>query len=315
MKLINKIILYITLLFIYTNSYAAVAWSDNTNEQTWGFLEVLWNIFTVDLLFKIIFAIVSIIFTLIISKLIKTKFFDYLESKSWSDEDWREEMIAVITRSINVIILLLWFTVTLSILGVDLGIFIWWIWFWIWFTLKWFLTNFVAWIMIVTQWAYHVWDIVTVLNKTWTIKKIYSLYTSIEQFDWVIFNIPNIAFMEEPVTNFYTNDKRRVEIDVWVDYSTDLVKAKKIMLQISESFPYILKAPHSDIFIQEFWDNWIKLSLRFWINSKDNFFEIKSNVTETINHMFKVNWIKVAFSQVVLSTRVWEEKLKEIIKD
>jgi len=110
--------------------------------------------------------------------------------------------------------------------------------------------------------------------------------------------------LEENVSNFYTNDKRRVEIKLWVDYDSDIIKTKKIILRVIEQFPSILKAPNPEILIVDFWDNSINLSLRFWINSKDdNYFEIKSNVNETINLAFKQSWIVIPFPQVMISNR------------
>jgi small-conductance mechanosensitive channel len=59
------------------------------------------------------------------------------------------------------------------------------------------------------------------------------------------------------------------------------------MLQVLNQFPNILKAPQANIFVDKFDDSSINLNLRFWINSSDEFFLIKSNVTETINLAFK----------------------------
>jgi len=69
--------------------------------------------------------------------------------------------------------------------------------------------------------------------------------------------------------NFHTNDKRRVNVDLGVDYDTDIVKAKKIMIQVTERFPNILKAPFPNVLVTEMADSSINLSLKFWINSKD----------------------------------------------
>ena len=155
----------------------------------------------------------------------------------------------------------------------------------------------------VTQWSYHNWDLIRIWDKIWNITKINSLFTEVEQFDGVIFFIPNVKFLENEVENFNQNDKRRVEINIWVDYDTDIVKAKKIMLKIVNNFPLILKSPDPSIFVTNFSDSSIDLSLRFWINSSWEYFQIKSNVTETINLAFKEYGIKIPYPQLTLSTR------------
>jgi small conductance mechanosensitive channel len=64
------------------------------------------------------------------------------------------------------------------------------------------------------------------------IRRINALFTEVEQFDGVIFYIPNVKFLENEVENFNTNSKRRVEIEIGVDYSTDIIKAKKVIMQV-----------------------------------------------------------------------------------
>jgi small-conductance mechanosensitive channel len=64
-----------------------------------------------------------------------------------------------------------------------------------------------------------------------------------------------------------------------------------------------LKAPEASVFITKFDDSSINLSLRFWINSKWEYFSTKSNVTETINLAFKQYWITIPFPQITLSNR------------
>jgi len=155
----------------------------------------------------------------------------------------------------------------------------------------------------VTQWFYHLWDVIEVVGRTWTIKKIHALFTEIEQFDWVIFFVPNVKFLEEDISNYHSNDKRRVSIDIWVDYDTDILKAKKIMMQVIEKFPNVLQTPLPDVLITKMDDSSINLSLRFWINSKDKYFDTQSNVTETVNLAFKNAWIVIPFPQITLSNR------------
>jgi len=89
---------------------------------------------------------------------------------------------------------------------------------------------------------------------------------------------------------------------VQVDYDTDIVKAKSVINKVLENFP-MLQAPASDIIVESLGDNGILLRVRFWIGSKDSYFTLKSNVTETINLAFKQSGITIPFPQVTLSNR------------
>lgn len=297
----KKTLLYfIIFILTFTNAFAITDWQKELNQAKENTNKLL-EIFSLDMLINIVFAIFAILITIVISKIVDLKIKKFIE-KWWEGEN-REELFWVISRTANISILAIWFTVVLGILGIDMWIFLWWLWFWIWFTLKIFLSNFIAWIIMVTQWSYHNWDIIELNSRIWKIRKINSLFTEVEQFDGIVFFIPNVKFLEEEVKNFNINDKRRITIEIWVEYETDIVQAKKIMLQVVNNFPYILKTPESNVFIDKFDENWIKLNLQFWINSQWNIFETKSNVTETINLAFKKYWIKIPYKQITLSNR------------
>ena len=303
MNKFNLSFLFYVLISIYSFDNVYALTSGDEKEIAEENVNILLSFFSAEVFLNIIFAIISIVLIFFITKVLNSKLTGYLEGMySWEGSGW-EEIIWVVTRTINVSMLIIWSSITLSILWIDMWIFMWWIWFWLGFTLKTFLTNFVAWITMVTQWFYHNWDIIEIWWKMWKIIKIHALFTVIEQFDWVMFFIPNTKFMEENVSNYYLNDKRRIDIEISVDYNTDITKAKKIIIKVLESYPWILSTPDFDIIVDKLGDCWILLNVRFWINSKDNYFQIKSNVIETINLLFKQSNIIIPFPQITISNR------------
>ncbi len=294
----KKISLIFFFLFIFLEKSFAI-WNeiDKTKEN----VSFISSFFSTELLLNIVFATIVIIATFALAKWMSFRIANYIE-KTWNWES-REELVWVLTRVSNISILTLWSAISLWILWVDMAIFMWGLWFWLGFTLKIFLSNFIAWVIMVTQWSYHNGDLIEINGKIWIIRKINALFTEVEQFDWIIFFVPNVKFLENEVKNFNTNDKRRVEINVWVDYDTDLIKAKKVIMQVLNNFPNILKAPEPDILITDFGDSSINISVRFWIDSRWEYFSTKSNVTETINLAFKQAWIIIPFPQITLSNR------------
>ena len=304
----RKISLFILFSFTYLNKTFAAIWA-NEVEKSKEHVSFISSFLSTELLLNIVFATLVIIITFALAKAVSMRIESYItRAGNW---EAREELIWVLTRVSNISILSLGSAIALGILWVDMWIFMWGLGFWLGFTLKIFLSNFIAWVIMVTQWTYHNWDLIEIWSKMWYIRKINALFTEVEQFNGVIFYIPNVKFLEDEVLNYNTNDKRRVEIKVWVDYETDLLKAKKVMLQVLNQFPNILKAPASNIFVDKFDESSINLTLRFWISSSDEYFLIKSNVTETINLAFKQAGITIPFPQVTLSNRE-DFKLKVI---
>jgi len=159
----------------------------------------------------------------------------------------------------------------------------------------------------VTQWTFKNKDLIEINWKKGYINKINSLTTEAVWLDWVKFTIPNSLFLEEKVLNYTSNDKRRLELDLELDKDTDITKAKKIITNVIDSFPSILKSPESQVWIT--WvTNWnINVKIIFWMYSRDisewYFFTIKSNILETLNLAFRKYWIKIPFNQIMISKR------------
>lgn len=304
-----KFLLYFYLfeLLFFTQDVLAVVSQNVVSKQDLATsnenVSIIFSFISKDLIINIVFAFFVMVWTFFLAKFLTSKIISHLEKSSKWDWNNKEELIWVLSRTVNITVLSIWALITLWILWIDTSILMWWIWFWIGFALKIFLTNFIAWILMVTQWYYHNWDIIQIWIQVWKIQSINALFTTIKQYDGIIFYVPNIKFMEENVSNFQSNDVRRVDIDIWVDYDTDILKAKEIILKVLDNFPNILKDPVSNIFVLNFWDNSINLGLRFWISSRDKYFQTKSNVTETINLAFKKYWIIIPFPQVTLSNR------------
>lgn len=269
-----------------TWNWAVTSGKDNAN--------FILSFFSADNFMKLFMAILVIILTFFFSKVISGKIVSYIERNA-TEETSREELTGVISRTVSVTVLLIGFSITLGILWIDMWIFMGWIWFGIGFTLKTFLTNFVAGIMMVTQGYYHNWDMIKVDDQIGKIRKVNALFTAVEQFDGVVFYVPNIHFIEDKVTNYHTNDKRRIDIEVLIDYTADVHKAKKTIQMVMDQFPNILQAPASDVIVDDLSDNGILLKARYWTTMSDNYFHTKSNISETINMALKRQEIEIAY--------------------
>ncbi len=305
-----RVILLSFFLLLPQSLWAALpAGEQDAAKNSWEI--ILWFLsaeFLVNMAINIVLVVIVIALTFIVSKFIQSKLFHYLEAANIGDEASKEEIIGVISRTMNIFVLITWFSISLWILWVDLGIFMGWIWFGIWFTLRTFLTNFISGIIIVSQGSYHIGDLIEIWSQRWRITKIQALFTEIEELDGTIFNIPNVRFFEENVRNFHTNDKRRIDVEVVVWYETDILQAKKVLGKVVSNFPMVLSAPASDVIIWKLWDNWVELTLRFWVSSKENYITLKSNVTETVNLAFKQTNIHIPYPQMTLSWQLDNNK-------
>ncbi|MCD5380832.1 mechanosensitive ion channel [Candidatus Gracilibacteria bacterium] len=292
----RKILLVLFLLIVNLQSVLAL---DVGEEQVVNARDnLLSSLFSTETLLNMIFAIVIVILTFVVALIVKMKLFGYLERKVGQSGSGKVELVGLITRSVNIAIYVTGFSITLGVLGVDLGIFMGGIGFGIGFTLKTFLTNFVAGIIMITQGKFNNGDLIEMGSVRGKIFAINALFTEVEQLDGVVAYIPNVRFLEENVLNFHTNDKRRLEVELLVEYTTDISKTKMVLSKVLESFPTILKSPEYKIIVEKLDDSGILVRVLFWTNSKESYISIKSNVTETINLAFKQSEIKMAYPHI-----------------
>ena len=212
------------------------------------------------------------------------------------------------SRIVNITIIITWISIALGVLGVDMTIFMGWIWFGIGFTMRTFLSNFIAWIIMVSQWTYHTNDLIQVEGKQGRIIRINTLFTSAKQLDGVVFTIPNIHFLDKEVKNFNTSEKRRVDIDLHFDYDADIIKIKSVLKKVALSFDEILTSPEAKMIIESFDDSYIRVQYRPWILSETNFIHMRSNILETINLAFKQAGIDVAKQKITMISETESRK-------
>ena len=144
MKRIRSLfLLYFTQVIFYSpTSFAAKSVWSKEIEQANENVSIIFGFFSKNFLINIIFAFCVLIWTFFFSKILTAKITSYLEITSewkWSN---KEELIWVLTRTVNISVLTIWVFITLGILWVDIWFLMWWIWFWLGFTLKVFLSNF-----------------------------------------------------------------------------------------------------------------------------------------------------------------------------
>lgn len=286
----KKISLFLGIFFLHINNvlWAWVqTWASNRQDAK----NDLASTFNADFIINIALSLLSIWLTVFVAKFARNKLSSLLSNSLWGDNS--SDIAEFILRTVNIIIWTIWFSITLTLLGFDLWFLMWWIGLWIGFTLRAFLWNFISWLIIILWWEYKTWDIIEYNWRSWVIKKIYSLFTKVEQFNKVVYYIPNSKFMEDVIIILSSNPHRRMDIEFSVEPWTDLVKLKTLVWKIAESYPWVLDSIKSNVSIDKLTESWIQVRAMFWVKTEDNFLINKSNLTETINLALPKAWIKL----------------------
>ncbi len=303
----------IIVLFLISSDWV---FASNTQSNDTGVshgVSFLSKILSTDALVNFAFGILVLVATFLVSKILSGKLESYYTSYNKDGDQTKEWLYGVISRSINITVWFLWITLMFGVMGLNVGLFLWWIGFWIWFTMQIFLSNFIYWIVMVTQGTVRNGDLIELNVEVSKVEKVNPLFTEVKKLNGVKSFIPNIKFLQDSFSNLYINETRRFEVEFTLDYTADIPKAKLIIDKVIASVPGVIEKPEHKIWLTGLSENGVVIKVLFRMKSRDKVFTIRSNVIETLNLAFKQAWILVAFNQMTFVQRddIQSDKYKE----
>ncbi|MBE6692141.1 MAG: mechanosensitive ion channel [Ruminococcaceae bacterium] len=159
------------------------------------------------------------------------------------------------------------------------------------------LSNLVGGIMILFFKPFKVGDYVESQGVSGTVKEISVLYTKLLTVDNRAVTVPNGNLTNSIITNFSSEDLRRVDVEIFADYSNDIEKVKETMLAVAEKCPKALRDPAYAAVVLDCADSGIKYALRVWCNNAD-YWEVKFALTEGVRNAFKDSEINIPYNQL-----------------
>ena len=131
------------------------------------------------------------------------------------------------------------------------------------------LSNFAGGVLIMITKPFAKGDYIEDLTVAGMIDKIDLLYTTILTPDNKLISIPNGKLANSTIVNYSRESNRRVDINIGVDYSSDLNKVKDIMLALAETDNRVLQEPKPFVGVTSYGDSSINMVLRVWCNTAD----------------------------------------------
>lgn len=161
------------------------------------------------------------------------------------------------------------------------------------------LSNFAGGVLILLFKPFKVGDWISAQGVDGSVKEISIFTTKLKTFGNQIAIIPNGQLSNNNIINYNAEDTRRDKIDVGIGYSSNIKKAKDILLAICEEDENILKNPAPEVYVGELADSSVNLTLRFWANN-DVFWNAHFHVMEEIKNRFDAEGIEIPFPQRVI---------------
>ena len=158
------------------------------------------------------------------------------------------------------------------------------------------LSNFAGGVLILLFKPFKVGDFIEAKGIKGTVKEISIFSTSINTFGNELAIVPNGPLYNDNIINYSKEENRRANIIAGIGYSSDIKKAKEILLEIARSNEKILQDPAPVVYVAELADSSVNLSLRFWSKNED-YWDMYFFVMEEIKLRFDQNGIEIPFPQ------------------
>lgn len=182
-------------------------------------------------------------------------------------------------------------TIFTGVLGVGIG-----------FGIRNIMNNFISGIILLFERPIQVGDLIVINNTVATVEQIKLRATIVTTRRNERLIIPNSHFLEEKFVNrSYTNRDLRIQIDLGIDYTSDIVLARQLLIKavknVQKNWPDILDTPAPRIFFEDFGESSLDFSLWVWISSQrdEREFRIASDLRSEIYELFTANGIEFAF--------------------
>lgn len=163
------------------------------------------------------------------------------------------------------------------------------------------VNNLVSGLIIAFEKPLNVGDVVEIGGRSGTMKSIGFRSSVITTFDGSEVVIPNGDLLNQHLVNWTLNTTaRRVEVLVGVNYNTEIESTTKLIMDIITEDKRILLYPEPLILLNNFSSSSIDLRILFWVDNRDNWLLVRSDIMRRIKAEFTEHRIEIPYPQMVL---------------
>jgi small conductance mechanosensitive channel len=158
------------------------------------------------------------------------------------------------------------------------------------------LGNFAGGVLILLFKPYKVGDFVDAQGVTGTVNEIQVFNTVLKTPDNKTVIVPNGAISNGIITNFSTEETRRVDMTFGIGYSDDIDKAKSVIRDLVTNDERILAEPAAQIVVSELGDSSVNFVVRVWAKTPD-YWGVYFDMQEAVKKNFDQNNVSIPFPQ------------------
>lgn len=108
--------------------------------------------------------------------------------------------------------------------------------------------------------------------------------------------LPNGPLAGGPINNYTSQKFRRVDLSIGISYGDDIKSALKVLKEMCEKHPKVLKDPEVSVVVIEYGDSSINLMVRPWAMSED-YWDVYFDLMKEIKYTLDENNFSIPFPQ------------------
>jgi potassium efflux system protein len=164
--------------------------------------------------------------------------------------------------------------------------------------------NFVSGLIVLFERPYRVGDIITIGEVEGTVTRIRTRATTVLDWDNKEVVVPNKTFITERFVNWTLSDAvTRVVLKVGVAYASEPERVRRLLLQIAESDPRVLRQPPPSCWLLSLGASTLDFELRVFVGEILDRNQVRHALYERIIAAFREEGIEIAFPQMDLWVR------------
>jgi potassium efflux system protein len=164
--------------------------------------------------------------------------------------------------------------------------------------------NFVSGLIVLFERPYRVGDIITIGEVEGSVTRIRTRATTILDWDNKEVVVPNKTFITERFVNWTLSDSvTRVVMKVGVAYASDADAVRRLLLEIAESDPRVLKQPPPSCFLVALGASTLDFELRVFVGELVERNQVRHALYQRIIAAFRDANVEIAFPQMDLWVR------------
>ena len=164
------------------------------------------------------------------------------------------------------------------------------------------LSNFASGVLMVIFRPCRVGDFIEAAGVAGVVDEITIFSTRLRTGDNKVIIAPNSSIMNGTIINYSALEKRRIDLTIGVSYTADIALTKKVLAQVLDNHPLVLKDTAYTIGLAALADSSINFVVRPWVKTSD-YWPVHFELLEQIKLAFDDAKIEIPFPQMDLHVK------------